>query len=194
MRGVRNERAVDQRDVARADDVAAGRPGRRACPGPACGRRAGKISASEYERLLMSSTSGLVHLRSSELSAKPDAAVALMEERVLLAGQVVEDLFVREAAAVVADVEDDAFLVEVVGVEGAQKTIEAGLVHARNVDVAELAVAKFMDFVSVVANPAFVHQVGNLLAAHCLKVDARAFCECLFPGQPERSGSRRPCR
>ena len=91
----------------------------------------GKISASLYERLLMSSTSGLVHLRSSERSTRPLAAVALAEEGVLLAGQVVQHLIVREAAAVVAHVEDDAFLVEVVGVEGAHEAVEAGLVHAR---------------------------------------------------------------
>ena len=65
----------------------------------------------------MSSTSGLVHLRSVERSTSPCAAVALAEEGVLLAAEVVQHLVVREAAAVEAHVEDDRLLVEVVRVQ-----------------------------------------------------------------------------
>ena len=48
-----------------------------------------------------------------------------------LAAEVVQHLIVREAAAVEAHVQDDGFLVEVVGVERPHKAIQAVLVHAR---------------------------------------------------------------
>ena len=108
----------------------------------------------------MSSTSGLVHLRSLELSTAPVAA-ALVKIGVLLAAQVVQHLIVREAAAVEAHVQHDGFLVEVVGVERAHEAIQPRLVHARDVDVAELALAQLGHPAGVLFDPALVHQVGH---------------------------------
>ena len=56
---------------------------------------------------------------------EPLAAVALAEEGVFLAGEIAEHLVVGEAAAVVADVEDDAFLVEVIGIKGPDEASRA---------------------------------------------------------------------
>ena len=50
------------------------------------------------------------------------------------------------------------FLVEVVRVQRADEAIQAGLVHAGNVDVAELALAQLGDAAGVVLDPAIVHQ------------------------------------
>ena len=82
----------------------------------------------------------------------------MREDGVLFAGEVVEHLIVGEAAAVKANVENDAFLVEVIGVESADETFESGLGHGGNVDVGELALAEFADAVGVAFDPAFVHQ------------------------------------
>ena len=114
-------------------------------PRPSVRKAWGRSRRRCNERLLMSTMSGLVHLRSSERSTRPCAAVAVLEERVFLAAEVVQHLVVRVAAAVVAHVEDDRFLVEVVGVQGADEAVEAGLVHAGDVDVAELALAQLGD-------------------------------------------------
>ena len=102
------------------------------------------------------------------------AAVALAEEGVLLGAEVVEHLVVREAAAVVAHVEHDRFLVEVVGIEGPHELVQAGFVHARDVDVAELALAQLGHALGVLFHPALVHQAGGLGAADRLHLDPAA--------------------
>ena len=62
-----------------------------------------------------------------------------------LAAEVVEHLIVREAAAVVAHVEDDGVLVEVVGIEGADERSRPASSMLGNVDVAERALAQLGD-------------------------------------------------
>src|SRR4051794_34879681 len=66
------------------------------------------------------------------------AAVAEAKDGVRLRAEVVQHLIMRKTAAVETDIEDDRFLVEIVRVERTHKPIEAGFVHARNVNVAEL--------------------------------------------------------
>ncbi len=68
----------------------------------------------------------------------------------------------RETAAVVADIEDDAVLVEVVRVKSADETVQTLLVHAANVNIAETAFAEFGDALGVLPCPIFVHQFANL--------------------------------
>ena len=82
---------------------------------------------------------------------EPAGTVAVGEDGVLLAGEVIEHLIVGEAAAVKAHVEHDAVLVEVVGIEGADESLQARLVHARYVDVTELAARELADSVGVAA-------------------------------------------
>ena len=48
------------------------------------------------------------------------------------------------------------------------KAIEPDVIHARNMDVAEPPLAELVDSLGVFANPALVHEVGDLLAADCL--------------------------
>src|SRR5262245_65203664 len=80
----------------------------------------------------------------------------------------------RVPAAVVADVEDNRFLVEVVGIERSHEAIEARLVHARNVDVAVLSRSLVGDKLRVELAPALVHEVGDRVAAGCLNLNAAA--------------------
>src|SRR5262249_32974463 len=64
------------------------------------------------------------------------------------AAQAFEDKLIDEASAVVADVEDDAFLAdlrEVLLYEG----VEAGVAHVGDVDIADLAAAQLIDFLTV---------------------------------------------
>ena len=82
----------------------------------------------------------------------------------LATAQETEELVVRVTAAVVADVEDQGFLVEVFGVQGANETIQPGLVHAGNVDIAQLPVAQLRHTTGIMLDPAVVHEFTHLVA------------------------------
>src|SRR5205085_11991259 len=105
------------------------------------------------------------------------AAVALAEPRVLAGAEIVEDLVVREAAAIVANVKYDAFLIVGFGVKRAEKAIQARLFHVGNMDVAESAVAEFGNRLGVTGDPALVHQIGSihLTRPHGAAADALHF-------------------
>ena len=88
----------------------------------------------------------------------PFATVALDELRVILADEVVQHLVVGEAAAVVADVDDDGLFVEVVRIEAPHEDFQPGFVHAGDVDVPEFAAREFIHLLGVLLDPAVVHE------------------------------------
>ena len=71
----------------------------------------------------------------------------------------------RVAAAVEADVQNDRFLVEIVGIQRPHETVQSRLVHASDVDVAEFALAKLGDPLRRSGRPSDRTSVVRMLAA-----------------------------
>ena len=150
-------RAVDEADVARADDVAAGRLADELAQAERADGVGENLGVAE-RAVVHEHDQRFGPLAVVEVEHEALSAVALAEEGVFAAAEVVEDLVVGIAAAIVADVEHDRFLIEVVRVERAQENVEAGVVHARNVNVTKLALGELRDALGVVRDPALVHQ------------------------------------
>src|SRR5262249_4612033 len=138
--GDAKDRAVDQADGPRSDDVrACGLADELAQAERAEGTRENlrvtvrAILNEQHQRLGPFAVMGTQH--------RSRAAVTLAEERMFLAAEIVQYLVVRVAAAVVANVEDNRFLVEIVRIERANEVVQALLVHAGNVNVAQRALA-----------------------------------------------------
>src|SRR5262249_35491786 len=110
--------AVDEADAARADDVAASRLADQLAQSQRADGVRENLRVAE-RAIVDQHDQRLRPLAVVEVEHEALSAVALMEERVLLAAEIIEDLIVREAAAVEADVEHDRLLVEAIGVERA---------------------------------------------------------------------------
>ena len=78
-----------------------------------------------------------------------------------LGAEVVQHLVVGETAAVVANINDDRLLVEVVRVQRADELLKALFIHARDVDVADLAAARLGDRLGVLFEPPVVQQLRH---------------------------------
>ena len=119
----------------------------------------------------MSSTSGLLHLRSATRNTVPSATVALQEERVIAAAQIVQYFIVREAAAIEPHVQNDRLLVEIVRIQRAHEMRQSLGIHAGNVNVTQFALAQFRNALRVLIQPALVHQLPHRAATDRLQID-----------------------